>query len=970
MKINLYDPRIRRNVKVSAFGDEAKDIYKYQIETMKLNPTLVLRNSGLQYNTKTKKLKRVASKAKPPKGIQTIHYQQIQEKPQSALKKIFQGYKGKNISAYYEGPVGSFNFPQTLIPKATSDFNKLWDSNWFIWGYDENYAFGEKNIDIDAGAQGQLIITTNKKVKPQDLQQYFLDGPVHCFFQPIVDKISQKENLNPQDKSRINKILGKQLKKGFKEGYIHEYENGVPSDKETLQKLSDDLNCRFYIEIPSVRKKNIQIFDIQPQKKVGSVPSFHYVNTRINHVELNQYTSKSEQIYLPQEEFDNYVEELNNTNQFYLYQKNREDKISYIQSLKGEFRPQNNFKNILKFQNDNKINQFGINAKTDPELSEFVRTFVGINTSKDFTDTSLEEYPNHIDMSKSYARATSSQYYEGYLAKITDFRKTNQIETIGIYQINNLNFENCRYPIIQSMEIYHDYNAYPSPELQFLQDNGVEFDIIGGCWGTKCDFELDSEIMLEEEDDKANYKRFYGLQMMYSEDTTYNFKAETLEYAKLVSYHHKEDADIYYNKHTKEATMRLEKRQIYHRTHIATFIHSYARLNLFQQLFKFNPEQIGRVCVDGIFYKGEVELTDLYVSKPGCYNVELDTSRKYVDNVGIDFETGENLIYYQGKYRPFYQEELCIGGGGCGKTYHQLTDKGLVGVGYFPLPWKLLRNKQQEFNCEGDVWTGLTNDNDRNRLSENQKKYSTLIIDEVSMMDDRVKQLIQKNFPYHKIIYCGDLGYQLPPIPNKDEEGKNLPVIEFKPDNIKTTEYKKSYRCKCMVLQGLLDELRVLIERERRGEFKVKPWKGQVYNWRPVLKTPIYYENEDYLIDNYDYKTDIIICYTQCICSYFTKKFPDKPKYKIINNDNRISQNICNGDIVFDVSNLRDKSYEFRHGYTIHSVQGETAKGKLFIDLNNITTSRMLYTAVSRAQYFDNIVFIYGNPLRDYASEA
>ena len=260
MKINLYDPRIRRNVKVSAFGDDAKDIYKYQIETMKLNPTLVLRNSGLQYNTNTKKFKRVASGAKPPKGIQIIHYQQIQEKPQSALKKIFQGYKGKNISAYYEGPVGSFNFPQTLIPKSTADFNKLWDSNWFIWGYDEDYAFGEKNIDIDTGSQGQLIITTNKKVTPQDLNQYFLDGPVHCFFQPMVDKIN-KENINPQDRSRINKILGTHYKtKPFKPGYIHEYKDGVPSDKETLQKLSDDLNCRFYIEIPSIRKKNIKIF--------------------------------------------------------------------------------------------------------------------------------------------------------------------------------------------------------------------------------------------------------------------------------------------------------------------------------------------------------------------------------------------------------------------------------------------------------------------------------------------------------------------------------------------------------------------------------------------------------------------------------------------------------------------------------------------------------------------------------------
>ena len=52
---------------------------------------------------------------------------------------------------------------------------------------------------------------------------------------------------------------------------------------------------------------------------------------------------------------------------------------------------------------------------------------------------------------------------------------------------------------------------------------------------------------------------------------------------------------------------------------------------------------------------------------------------------------------------------------------------------------------------------------------------------------------------------------------------------------------------------------------------------------------------------------------------------------------------------------------KLRHGFTIHSIQGETAQDKLFIDLRGITDLRMLYTAISRAQYWDQIVFVRNN---------
>ena len=52
--------------------------------------------------------------------------------------------------------------------------------------------------------------------------------------------------------------------------------------------------------------------------------------------------------------------------------------------------------------------------------------------------------------------------------------------------------------------------------------------------------------------------------------------------------------------------------------------------------------------------------------------------------------------------------------------------------------------------------------------------------------------------------------------------------------------------------------------------------------------------------------------------------------------------------------------YEKRHGFTIHSVQGETYEGKISIDIRNMFDLTMLYTAVSRARQSDQIHIIVG----------
>ena len=52
---------------------------------------------------------------------------------------------------------------------------------------------------------------------------------------------------------------------------------------------------------------------------------------------------------------------------------------------------------------------------------------------------------------------------------------------------------------------------------------------------------------------------------------------------------------------------------------------------------------------------------------------------------------------------------------------------------------------------------------------------------------------------------------------------------------------------------------------------------------------------------------------------------------------------------------------ELRHGYTTHSVQGETFYDNIYIDKEVIANKKLLYTALSRAEYLHQLHFITDN---------
>ena len=401
----------------------------------------------------------------------------------------------------------------------------------------------------------------------------------------------------------------------------------------------------------------------------------------------------------------------------------------------------------------------------------------------------------------------------------------------------------------------------------------------------------------------------------------YNFDCDKIEFAKLNNISGK--CDIRYNEYKGTGIVEYKKDKCRHSSHIASFIHSYARITMLEQLLKFKDiSQIVAVQVDGIFYRGEVEIDKLFIKKPGKSISHIHGS-EYVINCEND---KPKLPKSRKEHNPV---EVHTGAGGAGKTHNNLIDKGLVAPLYVAPSWKLSRSKAEEYKIDSSVFHYLITKDPEVWLPY-LRNYNTFIIDEISMLNNDEKELILKRFKHHKIIFCGDLGYQLPPVEGYEFSATNLPIIK----------HKKNYRCQCDILAKVLMNCRKLIEKDLID-----------IDCRKVL---LEFGFEIHKKEDIDYSVDdLIITKTHKNKDYYTDKYKDKQKYLVKEN----TRDYSNGQIVIGEKPEGVESV-LQHAFTIHSIQGETCKDTLFIDINRIKCLRMLYTALSRAKLFSQIKII------------
>ena len=991
MKIKIYNPITEKESKIDEYGRTAKKIYKYMIEDEGAEPDTILPNDLSYVNGRFVKVKTIVDND----NVRRITYAKVRasvgkgKDTMAYFKKVFSAYKGQtikivkrysNMDLDYGDFMDSDDIKDIKINKidqvedsdivAVPDygFSKWWKKwSFFLWIESDDEVFGEYNevLNDDPKLQAQLLIMTLDKVNAENYNQFFLDGITNCFFTPIKDwALDCEENSKSKSAQKRYKTINKKVDK-----YMEKYSKGIP--EEDMPAVCNDLQISVEIDLPSTMLNKNKYIEVESQKK--ALKKFRYINTRLNHIELNNVNSKDNYEEVNKKQILKIFIESHEKGDFILWKECKEG-ITQINTLDKiyKLKDEGGYGEAVKeFEEEYNLSDYKIEKNKNPDLTEFLDTSLNCNQSitfapkcktidsmdyvadyledsdnfnkikeenedlmtrigEDYSESYNEKKKvfewidglkklNHIDIRKAYTQGHNCTAYQGYLGKITDFRKTDKIVGLGIYQIKNIKFNGC--DAIKNMKCLHEYQSYPSPELEFYKKLGITFDIIMGCWGSKFDFKFPKNMYNKTDGGVSYYSKWYGCLMKITDKDRYNFNCKDIDFAKLNAY--KSDSSIRYNYEEDGGIIEYDRKYSFHSYHIASFISSYARISLLEQVLRFSDfNQIVSVVVDGIYYKGDVEVGKLFSDK------EQKSLKHNIDCNEYVAECGYN-IDCKGDFRENNIHEVHLGAGGCGKTHNNLTDPGLVNPLFVAPSWKLARNKKAEYGIDSTTFFH-TLDKDPDKWRPLARNYSVFIIDEISMLSNEGKKKLIKRFPYHKIIFCGDVGFQLPPI-----EGS-----EFKSGKIPVFHHTTNYRCKCKKL-----EKRLLWLRERI--------KGGMDNCN-ISQVVKIIAMDVISSDNIDYEVnDLILCATHEKKDIYTEKYKHLEKYSVKEN----TRDYCNGEIIIGPK-PKKVSCELRHAFTIHSIQGETASHKLYIEMKKMRSLKMLYTAMSRARTLDQIQFI------------
>lgn len=770
------------------------------------------------------------------------------------------------------------------------------------------------------GVEIQMIEATKpKKTKP--VTQTFKDGKFNCVLEPIKIYIEDKMQSSKATKTinnyktRLNKVL--QLNEKY-------FDQGV--QQTGLDDIANTLQINLTINLPFQG----EFLTAKSNKK--ALRTFKYMNTRLHHVEYDEVSYSENRVVMDNNELIKLQKKLDKSKQYYTYSRNTS--ISEIRTTDTIYCLANEYNEAVnQFEIDTGIINYKIDSITNKEVVHFIRQGVHFNETIDFNTSQWKKTDSHIDMEKAYANFKLCKYYTGFLGKITDFRKCDTIQGIGFYRICNLKFNNSVLKKWnEQMNIYEDGMVFPSPELEMLRDKGATFNVDLGCWGGQFDFEFNDtmkngksvQVVGSDIIETRFYCKWVGQTFCNNESKSFFIKGDKDFIGMLQNELNADTISVY----DKEVRVSYKKQHNSILPHIAGFITSYMRMNVLEQLEEFQVSDICKIVCDGIYFKTPTEGS---VALKNCFRYESKEMTK--NTAGDSYISNREIAEFGGYGEPRIHNmvELHTGAGGCGKTHYNLTDKGLVGVSFYAPTWKLARSKQTEYACKSTTIAKIST-TDVNVFGSQYRYANVLVVDEVSMMSEEVKQQILKNMNGCKIIFCGDIGYQLPPFdPNK-------PVKEFKKDLVEI-KHIVNHRVECGELATILSTCRKMMDEK-------KNIMNYVLKHIPCKNVP-----------EYNHLTDMILATTHNVKNEYTEKYKDKLKLVITKSDEVYG---C-GEVYYDTPNT--EHYENRHGYTVHSIQGETMRGNIFIDMRGVYENRMIYTMISRAKRLEQIVILKGMPL-------
>jgi len=550
-----------------------------------------------------------------------------------------------------------------------------------------------------------------------------------------------------------------------------------------------------------------------------------------------------------------------------------------------------------------------------PLLSEYILSSCHYGTTFDFINDPFYD-PSSIkliDHIKSYFNFRSCKYFNDFkfanapsvfmkLPPDFNFKKYP-----GIYTITNVK---NRPPIFETMKVYESDSEYTAPDLQFLLDLGCTFDILAGAFSfTSRD--IDFNGLYKAGGDyriwpckQASIQHYFVTNIFGNKDL-----AEQLAYElgpERVKYF--------------EDTIRLYTRKIKstHRAYITSYILAYSRIQILDQLLKFNPDDLVRIQLDGIYFKKNA----YYQPNETFRAKEVKTNATASSESYMSYRSNrlEGIPDYNSHYINQY---ICAyGPGGSGKSFHFLQNSPqLVNPVYSALSHNLLSDKNSPNKC---TWARL--------LGENCTHFDgfaqCIILDEFSIFSqDRLNKLIPL-YPNSMIIFAGD-ECQLTPYKKPAAILSSFYQLEF----------TKLFRFLNKKTRTLCRTLREAIKRGATKEDLIA-----ICRLVCVSGTDDNYNVNDYIITGTNDRVD-----------YFTKKHENKEKrWRITKTSRRYNAGVI---LIQDEQPLHGN---LQHAFTAHSTIGLTIypPTKLFIDVDYMFQRQMIYTVVARARDTDQIILI------------
>lgn len=854
------------------------------------------------------------------------------------VKYIFERMKGRRISIVItQSRYHDIVLNPQLIPNYTG---RRW-KQWF-YGVQNNLSLRLYQIAIERAEQGiggifeaKISFTEYIDIPEERLLQIFADNRTQtCLLDPI------EEWIHGMKEGKHKETYRRKIAK-----YKQKYPDGVP--ETDLQSIADNLAIGINIDIPFSKEPFIRI---RSKCKSTQKKTFKYLNLCENHVVYNKtfdckFSLTGEPIYKSMKELNQMVKSSTKDGEVWWFQGRegihkviKDDKIYMYQD------PYNDA--VEDFKKENNMRMIEFDLLENPTLTNFVFDSIHQITHYDGPAVDFDNKVQKIDQTKAYATAWKhTKFFEGFVGKITDFRKASKLDGIGFYYVK----EFFDLPEFLKYKI-KDKVVYASPMLRYLQSKGVSFKITHKAVGTKFNFEGFNDTMITNKyyqkyigqiQHSSTHNRVYfngsvkfgnHLQWCLQDTDISVFKCRNSEYEEMMKKTHYK---------MNEYMIEYKRDKDFGCPQFASFLIAYQNISMLEQLEKMDSNKICRVAVDGIYYHDHD--FDL-----------LPAFRKEDDTIIPDCITGSTFFSRMEEQDPpdivaeerdHHETELWIGAGGMGKTYSHMTDPGFINIMYLAPDHDVRADKEEEFRrptfCYQMV---LANDINSEKLRNIRNKYNVVVVDECSKLNNKIKFELLEKLKGLKIIFLGDIrengSYQLPPL-----EGR---VMDFTGFDFVGKFEGINRRFKDQKQHEIANHLRQMEELACSAEEKMKYALSM-------------YENVDkqYVIDNYK-PTDTMLCSLHEIKDTWTECLKgEKYRCKCSRNGHFV------GQIAYEKQCAKD--WDYQHGFTIHSVEGKTIEGgrTLYIDTRNFFQPQMLYTAISRARYSSQIKLVVGEePLK------